>query len=110
MNQINKNPISVFINENGVIEIDDGSPRLSQEEYELKRRERKRRGARLGHIKRRLKCDEPLTGELLELALNCTGHPDIAEKLKAGEILSDYEYHIFVEVELLHVRLGARSI
>ncbi|MCD8496746.1 MAG: hypothetical protein LRZ85_00845 [Alphaproteobacteria bacterium] len=72
--------------------------------------DRKKVSSRLGHIKRRLKRDEPLTGDLLEMALDITGFPDIAEKLKDGEKLNDYEYHLFVEVELLHARLGARNL
>jgi len=110
MEHKSKKPISVFVNENGEIEIDDGSPRLTPQEYEQQQRERKSLSARCGHVKRRLARDEPLTGKLLEFALDCTGDPNIARKLSAGEELSEYEYHIFVDVELLHVRLGARSI
>lgn len=72
--------------------------------------------AQCGHIKRKLSRNEPLSGELLELALSLVeGGPagtsiefdnEIARKLKAGEPLGEYEYHILVEVRLLHVRLG----
>ena len=70
-------------------------------------------GARCGHIKRRLSKDEPLKGKLLELALDLAGDDvdngndlNIARKLIAGEKLSEYEYHVFVEVILLHARLS----
>ena len=32
----------------------------------------------------------------------------IAEKLRSGALLDDYELHIMLDVVLLHVRLGAR--
>ncbi|MNY82562.1 hypothetical protein D3C86_2247440 [compost metagenome] len=66
-----------------------------------------------GHVKRRLNQNEPLEGKVLEFALDLIGDTDhellngIAEKLKAGDQLDDYEYHTFIEVILLHVRLGA---
>lgn len=73
--------------------------------------------ARCGHVKRRLSRNEPLKGKVLEFALSivegdCRSPDDellrgMAEKLKAGEALSDYEYHIMVDVLLLHVRLGS---
>jgi hypothetical protein len=73
--------------------------------------------AQCGHVKRRLRRNEPLEGKVLEFALSVieggkgSSNDDflngIANKLKAGEKLSEYEYHIFVEVLLLHVRLGA---
>jgi hypothetical protein len=58
-------------------------------------------------------------GKLLEFALSYVGDDrgtdsandrlfaGIACSLKAGTPLSDYEYHVFVEVILLHVRLQA---
>lgn len=70
------------------------------------------RSAKLGHIKRRLLADEPLTGETLELALSLvngspeTAYQSIAEKLKAGAPLNDYECHLMVDVRLLHARLA----
>jgi hypothetical protein len=67
-----------------------------------------------GHVKRRLNQNEPLEGKVLEFALDyVVGETDddflngIAEKLKAGEKLDDYEHHIVVDVLLLHVKLGA---
>ena len=60
-----------------------------------------------------------LTGEVLEFALSALpdekrGSSDsdelldgIRQKLLAGDQLSDYKYHVFVEVILLHVRLSA---
>lgn len=76
------------------------------------KREAKAFSARCGHIKRRLNQDERLEGPLLELALDLAGEDNgkdlnIAKKLKAGEKLSEYEYHVFVEVILLHARLSA---
>lgn len=77
--------------------------------------------AQCGHVKRRLNKDEPLSGKVLEFALSVIDEninvtwgskerdeflKGIAEKLKAGEKLSEYEYHIFVDVLLLHKRLG----
>jgi len=68
--------------------------------------------AQCGHVKRRLRTGEPLTGKVLQFALS---HVDqsadpllmgITKKLNAGEPLSEYEYHVFVEVILLHVRLA----
>lgn len=69
--------------------------------------------AMCGHVKRRLNKNEPLEGKVLEFALDLIGDTDvelligIAEKLKAGGKLDDYEHHIMVDVILLHVRLGA---
>lgn len=75
--------------------------------------------AKCGHVKRRLARGEPLNGKMLEFALSIIGEGEgssgddlidgIAEKLKAQQQLSAYEYHVFVEVILLHVRLGASS-
>ncbi len=68
--------------------------------------------AKCGHVKRRLNRNEPLEGKVLEFALSLIGEADddflngIAEKLKAGEKLDEYELHM-VDVLLLHVKLGA---
>lgn len=73
--------------------------------------------ARCGHITRRLKRNQPLTGDLLELALDVVGDPgdgsdldvfckNIRTKLKHGMKLDDYEFHMIVDVWLLHTRLG----
>ncbi|MGH8389502.1 MAG: hypothetical protein ACRESJ_29170 [Pseudomonas sp.] len=69
--------------------------------------------AKCGHVKRKLNQNEPLEGELLEFALSLIGDSDhelligIAEKLKRGDKLDDYEHHTMVDVILLHARLGA---
>lgn len=75
--------------------------------------------AKCGHVKRHLSRNEPLNGEVLEFALSCLpdeGSPadnellgGIRQKLLSGSKLTEYEYHVFVEVILLHVRLGAAS-
>jgi len=71
--------------------------------------------AKCGQVKRRLKANEPLKGEVLEFALSVIGGgtddllDGIARKLRAGQQLTEYEYHVFVEVILLHVRLAARA-
>jgi hypothetical protein len=76
--------------------------------------------AQCGHVKRRLRAGEPLTGKVLEFALSvvepdAAAAPDdkfamlmrgIAEKFKAGQPLTDYEHHIVVDMILLHVRLA----
>ncbi|OGC77575.1 MAG: hypothetical protein A2Z27_00120 [candidate division Zixibacteria bacterium RBG_16_50_21] len=73
--------------------------------------------AKCGHVKRRLNQGKPLEGKVLEFALSVveggmrSSNDDflkgIADKLKAGEKLSEYEHHIMVDVLLLHIRLGA---
>lgn len=73
--------------------------------------------AKCGHVKRQLSQKRPLTGKVLEFALSVLdelgcGHGDefidgIAHKLKTQEQLSDYEFHYFVEVVLLHKRLAS---
>jgi hypothetical protein len=50
---------------------------------------------------------EPLTGELLQFALDLCGDDGIAAKLHTGESWSDYELHLMLDVYLLHRRLGA---
>lgn len=72
---------------------------------EVQKRAARSFGARCGHVKRRLKQGEQLTGKTLELALEYAQDDEVARKLKAGEILSEYEYHVLVEVILLHARL-----
>lgn len=68
--------------------------------------------AKCGHVKRRLNRNEPLEGKVLEFALSLIEEADddflngIAEKLRAGEKLDEYELHM-VDVLLLHVKLGA---
>jgi hypothetical protein len=83
-------------------------------EQRLKRKQRKITGAKCGHVVRRLNKHEPLIGKTLEFALStiegegASKDPlfrSIADKLKAGQKLGDYEYHIFVDVVLLHTRL-----
>lgn len=70
--------------------------------------ERKRRSARYGHIKRKLKHREPLEGELLELAVEAAGgNIDLAEKLRAGRVLGEYVRHLMFDICLLHARLSA---
>lgn len=69
--------------------------------------ERKRFGARCGHIKRKLRLGERLEGELLEIAVDVAGpHSQIVDKLKAGQPLGDYELHLMLDVFLLHARLA----
>jgi hypothetical protein len=84
-----------------------------------KEKARKLRNARCGHIKRKLIQNERLTGELLKFALEIVepmpGNEDeqskfahrIAIKLKHGMPLDEYEFHMVVDVWLLHVRLSA---
>jgi len=103
--------VRTFINEDGLLETRSVMPEPTPEEL----REKKRISARCGHVKRRLSRDEPLTGELLEFALDVLGEGNFAgkgelstaEKLKAGQQLNEYEFHIMVDVLLLHTRLGA---
>lgn len=64
-------------------------------------------GARCGHVKRRLERGEPLSGKTLKLALEYAQDDEVARKLIAGEELSEYEYHVLVEVRLLHARLAS---
>lgn len=72
---------------------------------EEQKRAAKSFGARCGHVKRRLKLGEPLKGKTLELALEYAQDDEVKRKLEAGEELSEYEYHILVEVTMLHARL-----
>ena len=69
--------------------------------------ERKRIGARCGHVKRKLKQGEALEGELLEFAIETVvGNPALVEKLRSGQQLRDYELHLMVDMYLLHARLS----
>jgi hypothetical protein len=45
-------------------------------------------------LTRHMKRDEPLTGDVLEFALSSVRDDTIAEKLKRGAPLSDYEKHM----------------
>ncbi|WP_018321935.1 hypothetical protein [Bradyrhizobium sp. WSM2793] len=45
-------------------------------------------------LTRHLKRDEPLAGDVLEFALSAVRDDKIAEKLKTGAPLSDYEKHM----------------
>ncbi len=81
---------------------------IGEERNEEQVRAAKSFGARCGHIKRRLKQGEALTGKTLELALDFAQDDEVARKLVAGEQLSEYEYHVLVEVILLHARLSSR--
>jgi hypothetical protein len=52
-----------------------------------------------------------LTGKTLEFALAVVGEDsDIGEKLKAGEVLTDYELHWVIDIELPHARLGSKKL
>lgn len=74
----------------------------------------KSRSARFGHIKRRLKREEALTGKHLELALDIVGDGStgdklidgISNKLQTGQKLDDYELHLMLDVFLLHAKLA----
>ncbi len=89
---------------------------ISSIDYEERKKERKSRGASYGHITRRLKRNEPLTGKTLELALELVDVPgdsdffkslrSIAVKMKASEPLSEYECSILIDMVLPHARLG----
>jgi hypothetical protein len=73
------------------------------------------------HLKRLLNAQKPVTGEILDFALSLLPDPkqtgrkedelwvDVARKLKAGEPLDGYGYHLLVDVILLHVRLQANA-
>lgn len=69
---------------------------------------RKRRSARYGYIKRKLRQKEVLEGELLELAVEAVGgNAELAEKLRAGQALDEYQLHLMFDMYLLHARLSA---
>lgn len=78
-----------------------------QEETPAQIAERKALSARCGHVKRRLVRHEALKGELLEFAIGIVGeNHDLAEKLRTGQRLSEYELHLMLDVFLLRARLG----
>lgn len=79
---------------------------LFREKTPEEKKERKRFSTLCGHVARRLKNNERLTGNVLECALNAAMDENAAEKLRKGEPLSDYEKHLIVDVVLLHMRLG----
>jgi hypothetical protein len=71
---------------------------------------------------KRMLCDgEPITGKMLEFALEQVPTPQpnwgkseeiwigIGDKIRRGERLGDYELHLMVDVILLHARLGAET-
>ena len=68
---------------------------------------RKRFATLCGHVGRRLRNNERLTGNVLELAVSAAFDETTAEKLRHGEPLDDYEKHLIVDVALLHMRLGS---
>jgi hypothetical protein len=98
--------------------------------------DRKSESARYGHVKRQLKQNKPLTGDLLDLALNLVGadnymlnaegrysrrdarplnkndepHISMIGKLKAGQPLDEYELHLMIDVFLLHAKLAGPAI
>jgi len=105
MPQSPKKPFEVVMREDGVLEIiSDRFPGPSPSE----RAERNKISAKCGHVKRRLVRNEPLTGELLEIALSAVGENNngLVNKLKAGEQLSDYQLHLMLDMYLLHKRLA----
>ena len=88
---------------------------INQHEFEQQRtvaRMRKSHSARCGHVKRRILAGERLKGKTLNFALDVLGSQrgfsdqsflyDVAEKLKQGTPLTEYEVHIIVDVVLLH--------
>ncbi|MCS5710428.1 hypothetical protein [Candidatus Berkiella aquae] len=95
---------------------------ISSMDYEERRKARKSRGASYGHVKRRLSRNEPLTGKTLELALDLVPYNipakdqhdelfnSIYSKLNAGQPLNEYEYHIMVDVLLLHANLSVGDV
>jgi len=90
--------------------------RVINMDIEERKKAQKSRDASYGHITRRLKNNEPLTGKTLELALELVdviGDDEqsmfvrnIGTKLKTGQPLDEYEHHILVDVLLLHARLS----
>jgi hypothetical protein len=87
-----------------VLEVDFG---FFSEGTPSEEKEAKRTIARCGHVKRRLKRNEPLRGKLLDFACEVAGNGEIADKLRAGQTLTDYELHLMLDVYLLHTRLQA---
>lgn len=83
------------------------------------RTERKSIGAKFGVVKKHIYEKKPMTGKILETALGLVTCDDpqaginkdpffigIAEKMKTGQPLSDYEAHIVIDVHMLHDRLS----
>ena len=69
---------------------------------------RKSISTKCGHVKRHLLRNTRLTGKTLEFALTVVGEDsEIAEKLKAGRALTEYERHLMIDVWLLHTRHGS---
>lgn len=74
--------------------------------------------ARFGHIKRRIRREEALTGKYLELALDVVGDGStgnelidgISNKLQTGQKLDPYELHLMLDVFLLHAKLASASV
>lgn len=72
---------------------------------------------RYDQVKHCLSNNEPLTGEILEFALELVDAEgddeqskfvrNIGIKMKAGEPLDDYEHHMLVDVIMLHAQLGS---
>lgn len=73
--------------------------------------------AKCGHVKRRLNQRQPLTGKVLEFALGVIEEQRVrskddaffdrlSKKLRSGDLLDEYEYHIMVAVLLPMKRLG----
>jgi len=72
-----------------------------------------------GHVRRRLSRNQPLTGTLLQVALDAIGDgvrqtgddllDGISTKLRSGTPLDEYELHLMLDVFLLHARLAAAS-
>ncbi|WKA26374.1 hypothetical protein [Bradyrhizobium roseum] len=67
---------------------------------------RKRFATLCGHVSRRLKNNERLAGNVLELAVSAAFDEKTAKKFRNGEPLDDYEKHLIVDVALLHMRLA----
>jgi hypothetical protein len=73
--------------------------------------------AKCGHVKRRLNQGQRLKGRTLEFALGVIDEAGrssndelmrrIAQKLLSGVQLDEHEYHLMVDVVLLHKRLSA---
>jgi hypothetical protein len=67
--------------------------------------ERKRLSALRRDVRRKLKKNERLTGDVLECALN-TADEKLAEKLKKGEVLDNFEKQLIAEM----MNQGANSV
>ena len=110
-------PFEIIFNEDGFPEVLSDWKEPTEEEKKAK----KLYSARKGHVKRRLSRNQPLTGELLEFAIDIVmPHPEamkrfedegskdkqtlfnleIARKLRAGEPLNDYESSMMLDIWL----------